>query len=430
MNLTELTDPFDREHLWHPYGDLLNPLPALEVVKTQGCTITLKDGTDLVDGTSSWWCAVHGYNHPYLLQAVQEQLHKFPHVMFAGLTHDRAIELGKHLCKILPPGLDKIFYADSGSVAVEAAMKMALQYQLSLGRTQKNNFVTIYNGYHGDTFYAMSVCDPVNGMHSLFGPALPKRYFLPAPRITPEDNFDPNHEDVVAMCAFIEEHHENIAGFILEPVMQAAGGMLFYHPRYLDEIRAVCDKYDIVLIFDEIASAFYRLKKDLACRLSSSFPDIICLGKALTGGVMTLSAIGTGDKIAGTISANRPHAFMHGPTFMANPLACAAACASLELMERDDYGAKAQNIETILRRELQPLQDCSAVKAVRVFGAVGAVELKERADVRYWQQELVKRGVWLRPFSNVVYILPPLVITDEELLKLTAALKDIVIKLK
>lgn len=430
MNLIELTDPFDRKHLWHPYGDLLDPLPALEVIKTQGCTITLKDGTNLTDGTSSWWCAVHGYNHPYLLQAVQEQLHKFPHVMFAGLTHEKAVTLGKHLCKILPPKLDKIFYADSGSVAVEAAMKMALQYQLSLGREKKNNFVTICNGYHGDTFYAMSVCDPVNGMHSLFGPALPQRYFLPAPRITPEESFDPNHEDVAAMKNFIEEHHESIAGFILEPVMQAAGGMLFYHPRYLDEVRAVCDKYDIVLIFDEIASAFYRLKKDLACRLSRAVPDIISLGKALTGGVMTLSAIGTCDKIAHTISANRPFVFMHGPTFMANPLACAAACASLELMGKDDYGKKAERIEEILKRELCELKDHPQVKAVRVFGAVGAVELKKKADVKFWQQELVKRGVWLRPFSNVVYILPPLVITEDELLKLTSALKDITNRLK
>ncbi|MDC9768555.1 adenosylmethionine--8-amino-7-oxononanoate transaminase [Proteus mirabilis] len=414
---------FDLRHIWHPYTSMSNPLPAYPIVSAKGVELTLANGKQLIDGMSSWWAAIHGYNHPELNTAVTEQLAAMSHVMFGGITHPPAVALCRKLLAITPAPLECIFLADSGSVAVEVAIKMALQYWQAKGE-KRQRIVALKRGYHGDTFGAMSVCDPDNSMHSLYKGYLPNHLFVEAPKTGFYQPWDAT--DIDALRTTLAQHHQHIAAVMLEPIVQGAGGMRIYHPEYLTQARALCDEFNVLLIADEIATGFGRTGKLFACEHAGISPDIMCVGKALTGGYMTLSATLTTRHIADTISQGDAGCFMHGPTYMGNPLACAVANASLSLLEQGHWVNQVAQIEDQLKTELLPLKQAKSVKDVRVLGAIGVVEMVEPVNMAKLQKYFVDEGVWIRPFGQLIYIMPPYIISPEKLTKLTQAIKKAV----
>ena len=414
---------FDRAHLWHPYTSMTEPLPVYGVESAEGVRIRLADGRQLIDGMASWWSVIHGYSHPRLIEALKNQAESLSHVMFGGLGHRPAVELGRRLVELTPAGLNKVFICDSGSVAVEVAMKMALQYHHARN-SAKHQFVTVRSGYHGDTFHAMSVCDPVTGMHHLFSQVLPRYHFAPQPESLFDGDWDP--AEMEPLKKLLGEHHESLCALILEPIVQGAGGMRFYHPRYLREARALCDEFDLLLICDEIATGFGRSGKMFASEYSSVSPDILCLGKALTGGMLSLAATLTTEEVAETISSVEPGVFMHGPTFMANPLACRVAVESIDLLHENRWQRNVQEIEKQLRQGLEPCRSLDQVADVRCLGAIGVVELHQPVIMARIQDRFVERGVWVRPFGKLVYVMPPYCIESADLDQLCRAIVEVV----
>jgi adenosylmethionine---8-amino-7-oxononanoate aminotransferase len=415
---------FDRLHLWHPYASMPNSLPVFPVESAQGVYIQLMDGRSLIDGISSWWTCIHGYNHPRLNQAAHAQIEQMSHIMFGGLTHRPAVELAEKLIAMTPTALQHVFFCDSGSVAVEVAMKMAVQYWHNRGLPQKQRFLTIRNGYHGDTFAAMSACDPVNGMHHLFRNLLPQQYFADAPQI--EFDQDWQEQDIASFETLLAENYPQIAAVILEPVVQNAGGMRFYHPNYVRTAKALCEKYDVLMILDEIATGFGRTGKLFACEYAMICPDILCVGKALTGGFMSLAATLTTEKISESFATGEAGVLMHGPTFMANPLACAVSLENLRLLESYNWQSTVRMIEAQLKIELEPCRNLATVKDVRVLGAIGVVELYEPVNMQVIQPRFVEEGVWLRPFGRLIYTMPPYIIQPSELTAITSAIYQVI----
>jgi adenosylmethionine-8-amino-7-oxononanoate aminotransferase len=414
----------DRTAIWHPYASATDAPDVFPVVAASGVRLELADGRQIIDGMASWWCAIHGYNNPALNQAVHAQLDDMSHVMFGGLTHPPAVKLAQLLTKLTPTGLDRVFFSDSGSVAVEVALKMAIQYWYSVGQPNKQKLIALRNGYHGDTFGAMSLCDPVTGMHHLFGDVLSKNLFAPAPSCGFDDPCP--DEEMTAITELLAQHHKEIAAVIVEPVVQGAGGMRFYSPEYLVKLRALCDAFDVLLIFDEIATGFGRTGKLFALEHAQVEPDILCLGKALTGGYMTLAATLCNERISTGISEGEAGVFMHGPTFMANPLACATAIASIKLLLSQPWQRTVERVHSELAAGLAPARDLPNVAEVRTLGAIGVIELKEPVDMKTIQPMFVERGVWVRPFGKLVYAMPPFVMGTDDVATLTAAMVDVV----
>jgi adenosylmethionine---8-amino-7-oxononanoate aminotransferase len=423
---------FDRDHVWHPYSQMQgagnNPL----VISAHGCELTFADGNKAVDGMASWWAAIHGYNHPILNQAAEKQLACFSHVMFGGLTHEPAIRLAQRLVTLTPDPLNHVFFSDSGSVAVEVAMKMAIQYWVSKNNTKKQSFMTFRHGYHGDTFATMSLSDPDSGMHQLFGKSVATAYFIDAPPMCTEIKENKHQTKIEAYFKHLrkefEKRHQDCAALVIEPIVQGAGGMRFYHPSVVQQVKALCDEFNVLLILDEIATGFGRTGELFAHQHANVVPDILCLGKALTGGYLTLAATMTTTEISQSISENPPHAFMHGPTFMANPLACAIADASIGLLLESGFRTRVKQIESWLKLHLESLSQLQQVAEVRVMGAIGVVELKHNVDVQKACAALLKKGVWLRPYLNLIYCMPPFIISEQQIQKISEAIKDIILE--
>jgi adenosylmethionine-8-amino-7-oxononanoate aminotransferase len=418
MNQSALS--FDLQHIWHPYSSLSEPVPPLHVSHAEGVRLTLQNDDELIDAMASWWSAIHGYNHPVLNKAAKNQLDKMSHVMFGGLTHNPAIDLCRQLVALTPDKLTKVFLSDSGSVAVDVAMKMALQYWYSIGVKSKTRFVALRGGYHGDTLGSMSVCDPDTGMHHLFSGMLAQQLFVDRPAC--QFGEPASDADMAALEQTLAEHHQSIAAVIFEPIVQGAGGMYFYSADYLRRARALCDQYNVLLILDEIATGFARSGEFFACEHAAICPDIMCIGKAMTGGYLSLAATITTDKIATVICVGEAGVFMHGPTFMANPLACAIANASIGLLSQSDWRTNIQTIETQLSKNLLPLNDHPKVANARVLGAIGVIEAKSAVDMHKVQKLLPDLGVWLRPFGKLIYTMPPYIISESDLDKVCDAM--------